>query len=132
MINWAYSCAMVMIRLYVPIGQFQLLKTHLYQLFYIRSVYWIVLVLWEFSLQKNYFKSVKKYQNAFHAKRCNSRRKRFFYNIKPESESSRSRLHKYLNHFSSIFDLWWREFFCWKFSLHLQLLIFYKVMEWRW
>ena len=67
-----------------------------------------------FATLKNYFKNVK---NAFHAKQYNSRRKRFYNNINTESKSSRSRLHKYLNHFSFIFDLWGREFFCWKISL---------------
>jgi len=81
------------------------------------------------NFKKNYFKRVKNPQNAFYAKQYNSRRKRFYNNIKPESKSSRSRLHKYLNHFSSIFDSWGREFFCWKISLHLELLIFMLTAE---
>jgi hypothetical protein len=48
MISWAYSCSTVMIRLYVTISQYQLLKINLYQLNYIHSVYWMVFFLWEF------------------------------------------------------------------------------------
>ena len=91
---------------------------------YIRNLcmYFLLLIRLEFILAKRlqlYFKNVKNFKNAFHAKQYNSRRKRFYNNIKPE----------YLNHFSSIFDLWGREFFCWKISFHLELIIFMFTAE---